>query len=149
MVNPYPDIPAELPGVRLESDFVNEKAAVEPTPGPSDAEIAAAALRNAGLAETTGVPRKTTGVKMTIDLSDDDSDEEDEVASLVDAESNSDGDSDDEGDDNDDDAIVEDVKDKDLDETPTVATPLSEMLGRGMRIRKSLHLMSSAQRAKV
>ena len=34
MVNPYPDIPTELPGVRLESDFVNEKAAVEPTPMP-------------------------------------------------------------------------------------------------------------------
>ena len=52
MVNPYPDIPAELPGVRLESDFMNEKAAVEPTPGPTDIQIAAAALRNAGLAES-------------------------------------------------------------------------------------------------
>ena len=62
MVNPHPSIPAEFPGVRLESDFVNEKAAVEPVPGPSDEELAAATLRNAGLAETTGVPRQTTGV---------------------------------------------------------------------------------------
>ena len=115
---------------------------MEPTPGPTDIEIAAADLRNAGLAETTGVPRKTTGVKMTIDLSDDDSDEENDVALLVDAESDSDDDSNDEGDDNDegdgngDDVIVEDVKDEDLDETPTVATSLPEMLGRGIRIRK-------------
>ena len=46
---------------------------MEPTPGPTDIEIAAAALRNGGLAETTGVPRKTTGVKTTIDSSEDDS----------------------------------------------------------------------------
>ena len=55
---------------------------------------------------------------------------------LIDAESDSDDDSDDEGVDNDDDIIVEDVKDEDLDETPPAATPLPEMLGRGMRIRK-------------
>ena len=70
MVNPHPSIPAEFPGVCLEFDFVNEKAAVEPVPGSRDVEIAAAALRNAGLAETTGVPHQTTGVRMTIDLSD-------------------------------------------------------------------------------
>ena len=58
------------------------------------------------------------------------------MASLIDAESDSDGDSNDEGDDNNDDVIVKDVKDEDLNETPTAATPLPEMLGRGMRIRK-------------
>ena len=127
---------------------MNEKAAVEPTPGPTDIEIAAAALRNAGLAETTGVPCKTTGVNMTIDLSDDDSDDKDDVALLVDAESDSDDDSNDEGDNNDDDVIVEDVKDEDLDETPTVATPLPEIWAVGCASAKSLHLMFPAQRGK-
>jgi len=41
MVNPHPSIPAEFPGVHLESDFVNETGTVEPVPGPSNEESAA------------------------------------------------------------------------------------------------------------
>ena len=53
---------------------------VEPVPGPSDAELADAALRSAGLAKNKGVTRQTTGVQMTIDLSNDaDSDDEDDI----------------------------------------------------------------------
>ena len=113
------------------------------------AEIAAAALRNASLAETTGVPCKTTGVKMTIDLSDDDSDEEDDVALLVDAESDSDDDSNDEGHDDGNDIIVEDVEEEDLDETPQWLRRSQRCWAVGCASAKSLHLMSPAQRAKV
>ena len=113
--------------------------------------LAAAALRNAGLVKTTGVPRQTTGVQMTIDLSNDaDSDDEGEIPRTANqglaADSDSDNNSDDENDTGSDrepageQVVVEDVDENDPSEADdgVPATPplLPEMLGRGMRIRR-------------
>ena len=144
MVNPHPEIPAELPGVPLASDFESENAAVTPVRGPSDAVIAAAALKNAGLAETTRVPSKTTGVEMAIDLSGDDSDSEDDMPELRNAgikgepgyESDSDSDSDDEDDPPETGSGGVTVEDAEDDDTVGADDPPPEMFGRGMRIRK-------------
>ena len=62
----HPIIPAEIPGVELESDC-GPIHAVEPV-GPPDkdqdmAKITADAAANAGLELCTGVPRQTTGVE--------------------------------------------------------------------------------------
>ena len=57
----HPEIPAEIPGVEMESDYEREgMGPVQEEPAPSPAELAAAAMRNAGLEETTGVLPKTT-----------------------------------------------------------------------------------------
>lgn len=44
-------LPAELPGVELEEDYA-AVAAVQETPGPTQAEVARAALQNANLPVT-------------------------------------------------------------------------------------------------
>ena len=98
LVTPHNDIPAEMPGVRLESDLVPETSAVEQPREPTMAQRAAHVLRVAGLAGTTGVrdpvPRQTTGV---IDMSEDadDSDSDDEEPPRLPDGSDSDSDSDD------------------------------------------------------
>jgi len=131
VVNPHPEIPAEFPGVRLESDYDGIHPAVESDPVLTEAQRAAAALRNAGLAETPGVsPRahKTTGV---IDLSEDDTDDTPELVQGYDSDSESESEDEDEDD-------HENVKEEVIDpsEQEGAEANLPEMLGRGMRIRK-------------
>ena len=107
MAMPHHDVLVEMPGVRLESDFVSDTPAVEQPPAPTYALHAVHVLRVSGLAGTTGVlpePCQTTGV---LDLSkdSDDSEDEGEVASQLfkqedrnENDSDSDGHSDDESD---------------------------------------------------
>ena len=90
----YPDIPAEIPGVVLESDFDEQEGPVQSVPDPTHASLAAAALRNAGLSDTTGVLPKTIGV---------DFDMHDPAVPDLTKESDSELDSDDDNDDDNDD----------------------------------------------
>ena len=51
----YPHIPAEIPGVRLESDLRPDEGTVQRSPVPSMSRIAAAARANSGFPPTTMV----------------------------------------------------------------------------------------------
>jgi hypothetical protein len=80
---PTDDLPAELPGVLLESDSA-DSAAVVPTPGPSELDIANAARANANLT-TTPTDDEITGVDLEgpepVVVSDDEEDEGDDADS--------------------------------------------------------------------
>ena len=51
----YPNIPAEIPGVRFKSNMLPNNRAVQQEPVPLMSKIAAAARANAGLPPTTMV----------------------------------------------------------------------------------------------
>ena len=78
----YPHIPAEIPGVRLESDLQPENGAVQDKPVPSMSHLAAAARVNAGLAPTkiasqaTGVAPTRNSINLTNEEDDDDDDDD-------------------------------------------------------------------------
>ena len=108
LVTPHNDIPAEMPGVRLESDMVPETTAVEQPREPTMAQRATHVR--------TGV------IDMSEDANDSDSDDE-EPPRLPDG-SNSDSDSDEEPESDKassrvkEEVIVEDVDDDDDDDPP-------------------------------
>ena len=147
----HPEIPAEIPGVEMESDYEREgMGPAQEEPAPSPASLAAAAMRNAGLEETTGVISKTTGVGRarrsvkniakpnTFEESDSDSDidsdseDENDMPGLVSP--NDDDSSDDDSDDEDDEILVEDVTENHIEaEVPEESKEPVEF-GRGKRV---------------
>ena len=117
--------------MRLESDFEDTNAAVQEVPEPMLAERAAAAQQNAGLERITGVPRQTTGVDNApklVDLTGEDSDDDDDIPGIPKLAPKDEYDSDDEDDGP---PAVETVKEEEESDTP-----VTEVLGRGTRIRK-------------
>ena len=76
-VNEYPHIPAEIPGMLLESYLQPDEGAVQVNPIPTMSYIVAPARENSGLAPTPRV-LQTTGVEPThnvVDLTDADDDD--------------------------------------------------------------------------
>ena len=63
-VSKFTDIPAEIPGVRMEAHEQPDVGAIQAPPIPTKSYLAAAARANAGLAPLTGVSQ-TTGVLPT------------------------------------------------------------------------------------
>ena len=113
----YPHIPAEIPGVQLESDLQPENGAVQNEPVPSMSHLAAAARANAGLAPTI-MASQATGVAPTrnsIDLTNEDDDDDDKVCV---------------------EDVSDDEDDNDARENETQEPVINENYGRGMRIRK-------------
>jgi hypothetical protein len=86
----YPDLLAEISGVRLESDYESDD--VVEVPQITELEIAAQAARNANLAEPREGSDKFTGVNLPppILIEDDDEDVEDRDASQASQESDGD-----------------------------------------------------------
>ena len=77
-MNAYPHIPAEIPGVLLESDLQPDEGDVQANPIPTMPYLAASAWSNAGLAPTPRV-WQTTVVEPThnvVDLTDSDDDDD-------------------------------------------------------------------------
>ena len=76
--NPHPSIPAEIPGVELESDYESVVEAVQPAPIPSAATRAAATRANSDIGGTAGVaPAKIPGVDDVTEDAESSDDEDD------------------------------------------------------------------------
>ena len=121
----YPHIPAEIPGVRLESDLQPENIAVQNKPVLSMSHLAAAAHTNAGLTPTI-MASQATGMAPThnaIDFTNEDDDADEDVC-VEDVSDNKDDDDD----------------DNDTQKNETQEPVISENYGRGMRIRKQPEL---------
>ena len=88
-VGAYPHVPAEIPGVPMESDLQPGEGAVQANPIPKLSYLAEAARANAGLApatgvsENTGVEQPTHNVVYLTDADDDDEDLSGEVVHKV------------------------------------------------------------------
>ena len=86
----YPSIPAEIPGVELESDYEDVTSAIEEEAAPTLAERAATACRNASIEPASGTQAETAGVEKTdvIDVTEDKDDYPSETRVKVEEESN-------------------------------------------------------------
>jgi hypothetical protein len=129
---PFPDIPAEMPGVEKESDYLNlPTTPIEEEPAPTEEELIDAAIANANFgpreaeilqqAEPAGVGGHYNDQDIVINLDivpandgeiDDPEDDDDEIPGLVDGADSSDSDSDFEPDDE------EDIELEDMDDEP-------------------------------
>ena len=135
----HPEIPAEIPGVELESDYEDTDGAVQDEPAPAFTDLQAAAAANADLARPTGVrPAQITGVRpaaAVLDLTDDLSPSKThppKVESPRDSDYES-GDSDEESDTEDEptpEVIVEDVTEEEEQPSNDPSSKADEPLGR-------------------